>query len=68
MDSLPKLPETASGCKHCLLLIDIFSKWVELVPMKMKSSEEVAEAIFPHILARFGIPKETRDCGRESFV
>jgi IS30 family transposase len=66
VDYLPRLPETAEGYKHLLILVDPFSKWTELVPMKTKTSSEVAEAIRLHILARFGVPKELRfDRGRE---
>lgn len=66
VDYLPTLPETADGYKHILILVDPFSKWTELIPMKTKSSIEVAEAIKLHIISRFGVPHELRfDRGRE---
>lgn len=40
---LPNLPECTGGFKH-LLLVDVFSKWIELVLMYTKSSLEVALA------------------------
>ena len=34
--------------------------------MRTKSSQEVAQVIELHLIARFGIPRELRsDCGRE---
>ena len=32
MDLIPGLPETASGNKHILVVIDYFTKWVEAHP------------------------------------
>lgn len=47
-------------------MVDVFSKWVELIPMRTKSSQEVAQVIQLHLIARFGIPRELRsDRGRE---
>lgn len=47
-------------------MVDAFSKWVELIPCKSKSSEEVANAVLLHLIARYGIPQEIRcDRGRE---
>ena len=66
VDYLPSLPESPEGFKHLLVMVDPFSKWTELVPMKSKSSLEVANVIKLYILARFGVPDEMRcDRGRE---
>lgn len=66
IDYLPTLPLTTTGYHHLLLCVDSFSKWVELLPMRTKSSEEVAEVLRHHIIARFGVPKELRmDRGKE---
>jgi Integrase core domain. len=66
IDYLPTLPLTTTGYRHLLLCVDSFSKWIELIPMKTKSSEEVAEVLRHHIIARFGVPRELRmDRGKE---
>jgi hypothetical protein len=66
IDYLPNLPVTTSGYRHILLCVDSFSKWIELIPMKTKSSGEVMDMIKLHIIARFGVPKELRmDRGKE---
>ena len=44
-------------------MVDVFSKWVELIPMRSKESSEVAEAIRVHVIARFGCPRMIR-CDR----
>ncbi len=46
IDYLPNLAETSEGYKHVLICVDPFSKWVELFPMKTKTSEEVWNVLF----------------------
>ena len=66
MDYLPRLSESAEGYKHLLVVVDTFSKWIELVPMRSKSSTEVAEVMKDQIFTRYGLPREIRcDRGRE---
>lgn len=66
VDYIPNLPKNAEGFKHCLVVVDVFSKWVELIPMRSKFSQEVWSALFDQIFSRFGLPKELRcDRGRE---
>lgn len=60
IDLLPNLPITEDGYHHLLLCVDVFSKWVELIPLKTKSSLEVAEALRLNIISRFGVPLELR--------
>ncbi|XP_032362906.1 uncharacterized protein LOC116674646 [Etheostoma spectabile] len=43
--------------KYCLVLIDSFSKWVEVVPSKTNDALTVAKAICKHIVPSHGIPK-----------
>lgn len=63
---MPKLPITPDGYRHILLVVDVFSKWVELIPMKTKNSTEVWQALYDYIFVRFGLPYEIRtDRGRE---
>jgi hypothetical protein len=50
------LPRTEDGYHHILICVDPFSKWCELIPLKTKSSEEVWNALYLNIFARFGVP------------
>ena len=46
-----------------MVAVDAFSKWTELIPMHIKESGEVAQAIYLYIIARFGCPQVIR-CDR----
>ena len=39
-------------------MVNTFTKWVELIPMRSKLSSEVATAFKLHIIVRFGVPME----------
>ncbi len=60
---MPKLPTTEDGYNHILVCVCSFSKWVELYPMKSKSSSEVWNVIYSKLFSRFGVPVEFR-CDR----
>jgi len=50
-----------------LVCVDVFSKWVELFPMRTKESREVWDVLYSQVFTRFGLPLELRcDRGRES--
>lgn len=66
IDYLPRLPKTTSGFSHVLVCVDVFSKWVELFPMRTKESREVWDVLYSQVFTRFGLPLELRcDRGRE---
>ena len=37
-----------------------FSKWIELVPLKSKSSSEVAHGFYRDVICRYGCPRTIR--------
>lgn len=47
----------SEGKKFCLVIIDDFSKWVEIFPSKTADAFTVAKALFKEIILRFGIPE-----------
>ena len=53
LDYITNLPITVEGYRYLLIMVDMFSKWVELIPMWSKESSEVAEAVWTHVIARF---------------
>ena len=63
LDYITNLPATVEGYHYLLIMVDVFSKWVELIPMRSKESSEVAEAVRTHVIARFGCPRMLR-CDR----
>lgn len=59
VDYLATLPTTTEGFRHCLVMVDTFSKWVEIIPMRSKASSEVWNRMF-EVFCRFGLPVEIR--------
>ncbi len=52
------LPLTVWHNKYVLVMVEHFSKWIELVPSPDKSSEGVTYAFFDRVLSHFGAPVE----------
>jgi hypothetical protein len=49
-----------------LLATDYFTKWVEAIPLKKVTSENMVEFVKEHIIYRFGIPQTiTTDQGAQ---
>ena len=49
-----QLPETSAGYKNILLIIDHFSKWIEIYPMRSQTAEDSA---IPPLVKKRGRPK-----------
>ncbi|XP_061625058.1 uncharacterized protein LOC133475738 isoform X1 [Phyllopteryx taeniolatus] len=47
----------SEGKKYCLVIIDAFSKWIELFPTKSPDALTVAKALCKDIIPRYGIPE-----------
>lgn len=46
----------SKGKSHCLVIVDMWSKWVEAFPTEEQSSQAVANALQAEIIPRWGIP------------
>lgn len=68
MSSSLTLPVTASGNRYALTLICNLSKFVVIIPIKTKSSDAIARAIFENFIANFGIMKQIRSDRGTEFV
>ena len=55
IDTIGPLPKSADGNKYILTIIDTFSRWVELIPIKDTGGETAAKAILQYI-GRYGPP------------
>jgi hypothetical protein len=53
-DLTGKLPQTSRGNVYIMIMIEHFSKWVELVTLPDKSSHSTSQAFLQQILSRFG--------------
>jgi hypothetical protein len=59
-------PLSSKGPKFVLLATDYFTKWVEAIPLKKVTSENMVEFVKEHIIYRFGIPQTiTTDQGTQ---
>ena len=57
IDTIGPLPESAEGHKYILTIIDTFSRFIELIPLKSTLAETTADAQI-QIIGRYGIPGE----------
>ena len=66
LDFAGPLPITRRHNKYVLVMIEDFSKWIELVALPNKFSEGAAYAFLDRVLSRFGAPAEVlTDQGNE---
>jgi IS30 family transposase len=57
---------SSKGHKFVLLATDYFTKWLEAIPLKKVTSENMVEFVKEHIIYRFGIPQTiTTDQGTQ---
>ena len=63
---LLQMPTSSEGHKYLVVLVDAFSRVVELVPIKSKEAEVVSEAIITGWVCRYGCPESfCSDQGKE---
>jgi hypothetical protein len=66
MDMIGKInPPSSKGHQYILTIIDYFTKWVEVIPMKSVTSKDV---IKEHVIHRFGIPQTITTDGGSVFI
>eukprot|EP00873_Tetraselmis_striata_P046084 jgi/Tetstr1/466348/TSEL_010878.t1 len=66
MDSACPLRSSKEGHTHVLVVVEHFSKWVDLVPINSLNPDVIAKAFTERVLARYGAPVEVvTDNGQE---
>ena len=59
--------EGSGGKRYILVIIDHFTKWVELIPTKTQQAQEVAQAFYDRIICHFGCPRRFLSDRGQSF-
>ena len=54
LDMVGPLPESDKGNKYIMVMVDQFSKWVEIQPLAEISAETTARAVIDNFFSRFG--------------
>lgn len=57
VDLYGSMATSASGYKFVLVAVDKFTKWVELIPLKEKSAEAIADGLLSGVVCRHGCPR-----------
>jgi transposase InsO family protein len=69
MDMIGKInPPSSKGHQYILAIMDYFTKWVEAVPMKLVTSNDVISFVKEHVIHRFGIPQTITTDGGSVFI
>ena len=56
MDLLGPFCESASGKRYVLMVIDQFTRWLEIIPLVTQDAQSVTQAFFEQYVVRFGVP------------
>lgn len=46
------------GKKYCLVIVDMFSMWIEVFPTAKADATAIAKVLLREILPRYGIPRK----------
>jgi len=60
MDSIGPFEKDKDGNKHILVVIDAFTRWVELIPTTSTDAKTCAQALIDHLFLRYGLPIEIK--------
>ena len=68
LDYIADLPTSALGNKYALVVIDYYSKWIEVIPVPDLSAATTARIFLMHIISRYGVPAEVISDNGSSFI
>lgn len=56
LDFMGPFPVTSRGNRHILVLTDLFTKYIEVVPVPSQTAEQCAKIVVDHVVNRWGTP------------
>ncbi|CAF5051127.1 unnamed protein product [Rotaria magnacalcarata] len=68
MHILGPLPTTTRQKRFLLVVVDYFTRWVELFPLKSTTSDDIANILTNEIFSRYGLPKHIVSDNGPQFV
>lgn len=68
LDFIQNLPRSRSGKSHLLVLMDLFSKWTLLIPVRKIESKQVCQIVEDCWFRRFGTPEVVISDNATTFV
>ena len=51
-------PQSRTWCEYTLTVMDHFTKWAEVFPIRDHKAHAVAKVLLDRLFSRFGMPKE----------
>jgi hypothetical protein len=58
MDLYGPLPESQTGHKYLLIIVDHLTKWPEAIPLKTKQAEEIAKVLYDEFICKYSLPSK----------
>ena len=57
IDIMGPFPITVKGKRFLLVIVDYFTRWVEMFPLRTTTSVDIADVLTNEIFTRYGLPK-----------
>ncbi|GAA0186489.1 hypothetical protein LIER_33777 [Lithospermum erythrorhizon] len=66
IDLVKQFAKPSTKFKDAVVDVDYFSKWVEAIPLRNTTVEDIEDFIWKNIITRYGIPKilQTKEAGK----
>lgn len=68
MDIIAPFPLALSQLKYLLLVIEYFTKWIELDTLEIITSTNILNFLKKNILVRFGVPRAIMTDNETQFI
>lgn len=57
IDIMGPFPVTSRQKRFLLVIVDYFTRWVEMFPMRTTTSEDISKILIDEVFARYGLPR-----------